>query len=89
MSPAGSTAKKAGRRRISFRPQPGDSDNQQNGSEHDEVDVEMQGGAEPALSADNIEEDAAPSPSAPSSGMHQHSQLNSSVVYQLYGITCM
>ncbi|KAL3143333.1 hypothetical protein ABBQ38_002169 [Trebouxia sp. C0009 RCD-2024] len=76
----GSTAKKAGRRRISFRPQAGDSDNEQNGSEHDEEDVETQGGAEPALSADNIEGDAGPSPSAPSSGgwkMRQRGALKS------------
>ena len=80
---ASSTAKKAGRRRISFRAQPGDSDNEQNGSEHDEEDdVETQGGAEPALSADNIEEDAHPSPSPPSSGKHHYSQLNSSVEVQ-------
>lgn len=72
---AGSTAKKAGRRRISFRPQPGDSDDEPEGSEHnEEEEVETQAGAEPVLSADHIEEDEGPSASAPSSGQHQHSE---------------
>lgn len=70
---AGSTAKKAGKRRISFRPQPGDSDNEPEGSEqNEEEDVEAQAGAEPVLSADHIEEDEGPSASAPSSGQHRH-----------------
>ena len=68
----GSTAKKAGKRRISFRPLAGNSDNEQDGSEHEEDDVETQGAAQPALSADNIDEDVGPSASAPSSGKHRH-----------------
>ena len=58
---AGSAAKKAGKRRISFRPQNSDSNNEQDG------EVE-QAGADDAedtmLSADNIEEDEAPEPAA-------------------------
>lgn len=71
---AGSAAKKAGRRRISFRPQTGNSDNEPDDSQHDEDDVEEPGAAEPALSADHIEEDEGPSASAPSSGKLHHTK---------------
>ncbi|KAL0045252.1 hypothetical protein WJX82_001839 [Trebouxia sp. C0006] len=63
-----SAAKKAGKRRISFRPQNSDSNNEQDGGSQQEEEVE-QAGADDAedtmLSADNIEEDEAPEPAAP------------------------
>ena len=64
---AGSAAKKAGKRRISFQPQNSDSNNEQDGGSQQEEEVE-QAGADDAedtmLSADNIE-DEAPEPAAP------------------------
>ena len=81
---AGSTAKKAGRRRISFRQQPGDSNNEPDDSQHDEEDeVEAPGAAEPILSADHIEEDKGPSASAPSSGGHHHAETKLCAVCKL------
>lgn len=72
---AGSAAKKAGKRRISFRPQASDSNNEQDGSSQQEEEVE-QAGADDAedtmLSADNIEEDEAPEPAAPVSSEACH-----------------
>jgi len=72
---AGSAAKKAGKRRISFRPQNSDSNNEQDGGSQQEEEVE-QAGADDAedtmLSADNIEEDEAPEPAAPLSSEACH-----------------
>ena len=65
---AGSTAKKAGKRRISFRQQHGDNDSEHGSSDHDEDEIEAEQDAEPALTADIIEEDDGPSASAPTSG---------------------
>ena len=63
---AGSTAKKASKRRISFRHQAADSDNEE------EAGSQQQGADGPAgtmLSADNIEEDEEPASEAPPSSM--------------------
>lgn len=78
----GNTAKKPGRRRISFRPQPGDSDNEPDDSQRDEDEVEAPGAAEPILSADHIEEDEGPSASGPSSGKHHHAKTQLCAVYK-------
>lgn len=78
---AGSAAKRAGKRRISFRPQNSDSHIEQDGGSQQEEEIE-QGGADDAedtmLSADNIEEDEGPETAAPlsSEACHWHRVLN-------------
>jgi len=78
---AGSAAKKAGKRRISFRPQNSDSNIEQDSVSQQEEEVE-QAGADDAedtmLSADNIEEDEEPEPAAPlsSEACHQRCLLS-------------
>ncbi|KAL0028278.1 hypothetical protein WJX79_006817 [Trebouxia sp. C0005] len=74
----GSAAKRAGKRRISFRPQNSDSHIEQDGGSQQEEEIE-QGGADDAedtmLSADNIEEDEGPETAAPlSSGWKTRKQ---------------